>query len=276
MSIAVMPLRFSGGRGVPGGAGVDQGRLALGRADQDRVALADVEELDGQPIARRTRTSPRTSWARPVGAETHRPRREQDRGSPEPGAFHSLMSPPGSVFFRSSWTVRVSSASFSGGLGVTFEGQREHVAGLDAGGEQGPGKVDGVAVVGQEDGDRLVLALEAIEGQADGHAVVSLCSLDNDSSVSGDLRLSERGACDLVRGIADPLWSGRRCGSVRVMHRLPAALDLERVGCRGQREDAGAGRAILNSLGSNKTALAVPDIDDDPGRPAPRRSRRGD
>ena len=32
--------------GVLGRTGVDQGRLALGRPDQDRVALADVEDLD--------------------------------------------------------------------------------------------------------------------------------------------------------------------------------------------------------------------------------------
>ena len=37
--------------GVLGRAGVDQGGLALGRTDQDRVALADVEDLDRGGLA---------------------------------------------------------------------------------------------------------------------------------------------------------------------------------------------------------------------------------
>ena len=39
--------------GVPGRAGVDQGGLALGRTNQDRVALADVEDLDRGGLGRR-------------------------------------------------------------------------------------------------------------------------------------------------------------------------------------------------------------------------------
>jgi hypothetical protein len=63
----------------------------------------------------------------------------------------------------------------AGALGIVLDGDREHVAGLDARGQQGSGHVDGLAVVGQEDGDVLALAFEAVDGQrqSDGHAARS-------------------------------------------------------------------------------------------------------
>ena len=39
--------------GVSGRSGVDQGGLPLGRTDQDRVALAHVEDLDRRRLRRR-------------------------------------------------------------------------------------------------------------------------------------------------------------------------------------------------------------------------------
>src|SRR5208337_292496 len=98
------------GRGVAGGPGVHQGRLAFRRANQDRIALADVEEINDERLggpARPSREELGGAWRGWAGKQ----QAEQDQETQKPAGLHSLMSPPGSVFSRSFWTCRVSSAS---------------------------------------------------------------------------------------------------------------------------------------------------------------------
>jgi hypothetical protein len=49
-------------------------------------------------------------------------------------------------------------------LGVLLDGDGKDVARLDALGKERLGEVDLVAIVGQEDGDLLLIALEAVDG----------------------------------------------------------------------------------------------------------------
>src|SRR5436305_963522 len=84
--------------------GVDQRGLPLRGVDQDRVALADVEELERRGLRRPGSRLLRRGWT---------DRESQDDCEGEPGEpSHRRMSPPGSDFFRSAWTLRVSSATF--------------------------------------------------------------------------------------------------------------------------------------------------------------------
>src|SRR5262249_41015754 len=97
-------------RPVARGAGIHEGRFPFGRANQDRVALADVEKVDDHRPGRLARRS------REKLGEARRGRREKrgpedDEYSQRPVSSHSLMSPPGSVAFRSFWTLRVTSIS---------------------------------------------------------------------------------------------------------------------------------------------------------------------
>ena len=175
-----MPLRLQLlGRRVPGWPGVDQGRLPLRRANQDRIALADVEKIDGdRPRCRRRTSSTGAGRARCRPARRGRARAEQ-RSRKHPKRLHSLMSPPGSVAFRSFWTLPRFRGELLGRLGVTLEAQVRTSPALRRGRKQRLGDVDRLAVLGHEDGDRLVLAFEPVEGKEGGHAVALLALLDN-------------------------------------------------------------------------------------------------
>ena len=76
---------------------------------------------------------------------------------------HSLMSPPGSVFFNWSWTARVLSATLSGCLQVTLHLEGQDVSSLDPLGQEPLGEVDLGAVVGQQHGNLFLATLEAVD-----------------------------------------------------------------------------------------------------------------
>ena len=81
MSIAVMPFCFSSRVAASlRRPGVDQGGLPFGRANQDRISLADVQEIDDQ-VARGVPAAPDQDWpsAGPVGMAASSPRRTRIR-----------------------------------------------------------------------------------------------------------------------------------------------------------------------------------------------------
>jgi hypothetical protein len=62
-----------------------------------------------------------------------------------------------------------------GCLGVVLEGEGEHIPRFGVGRQERLGDVEGVAVVGQKDGDLLAFAFESVkgQGQTDSHAIGS-------------------------------------------------------------------------------------------------------
>ena len=182
---------------MPRRPGVDQGRLALGRTDQDRISLADVENLD------RDRLAPKHAGRAARSPVAAGQKRQRDKAEGEELACrllrHSLISPPGSRFARSSCTCLVSFASLAVARGIDLERKREHVAGLGAGGQQRLGYVQGRAVVGHENGDLFALSFETVEREPRRHRSRSFGppgSLDDDGTIGigSDLRRAGRPA----------------------------------------------------------------------------------
>src|SRR5262249_40067749 len=98
-------------RRVSRGTGVDQSRLALGRPNQDRIALADVENFDGDWPGREV-----TEQLGAGGfAFCEKGQRDEAEGENLSCRLlpHIFISPPGSRLERSSCTRRVSFASLA-------------------------------------------------------------------------------------------------------------------------------------------------------------------
>src|SRR5271157_2836697 len=152
---------------------------------------------------------------------------------------------------------------FAGFLGVGFERQREYVAGLGAGGQQRPGEVDRLAVVGQEDGDRFLLAFKAIEGQAGGHAVFSLRSPDNYWSLRDLLRVVGPGISAAGLRVAHALALQDDPVQFGVELRAASPRDPQGMSAGRQREDAWLGEGHLQFPAFEEDAPAIPNLDDD-------------
>ena len=122
-----MPFRLSAGGRVLRRPGVDQRGLPLGRANQDRIALADVEEVDGD----RTRAPPdqlERSWPSPVlaGPTSKSPIRTAMRRNRR---VSQLDVPAGIGRLQVFLDLPGLFAKLLRGLGVTLEAQCQDIAG---------------------------------------------------------------------------------------------------------------------------------------------------